>query len=55
MIASFASTADIPVNRSELTSTSFSVWAEYGPSSSTLPSAGSTTRRIGRPNVVAKS
>ena len=41
MIASLPSTAGMPVKRPELTSTSFSVWAEYGPSSSAGPPAGS--------------
>ena len=55
MIASLASTADMPVNCPEFTSTSFSVCAMNGPSSSPVPSAGSTTRRIGRSNAFAKS
>jgi hypothetical protein len=54
MIASLASTADMPVNRPELTSTSFSVCSTNGPSVS-LPSAGATTGRIGRSKVSAKS
>ena len=54
MIASLASTAVMPVKRSELTSTSPSVWETNGPSVS-APSAGATTGRIGRSNVVAKS
>ena len=54
MMASLPSTAVIPVKRPELTSTSFSLWETNGPSS-TEPSAGSTTGRIGRSNSVAKS
>ena len=54
MMASLASTAVIPVKRSELTRTSFSVWETNGPSASP-PSAGATTGRIGRSKAVAKS
>ena len=55
MIASLASTDDMPVKRAELTSTSFSLCAAKAPSSSAGPSAGSTTRRIGRSKAFAKS
>ena len=54
MIASLASTAVMPVKRSELTRTSSSLWETKGPSVS-LPSAGATTGRIGRSKAVAKS
>ena len=57
MIASLADTDGMPVKRPELTSTSSSVCATNGlPSSSSAgPSAGSTTRRMGSSNAVAKS
>ena len=54
-IAFFASGAGRPSKPSELTSTSFSVCAEYAPASVASPSAGCTTVRIGSPYLTAKS